>query len=132
MIISVDTNILIQASIVNGRSRKVLLYVNSHEKLVLSKIVLEEYSDVINRKSILDKYNPINILELLNYEVIETSKDIDSNLFFIRDIKDYPVLYSVINSDVEIFVTNDKDFDDVVIQKPIIMTSEKYYEEFMQ
>lgn len=132
MIISVDTNILIQASIVNGRSRKVLLYVNSHEKLVLSKIVLEEYSDVINRKSILGKYNPINILELLNYEVIETSEDIDSNLFFIRDIKDYPVLYSVINSDVEIFVTNDKDFDDVVIQKPIIMTSEKYYEEFMQ
>ena len=42
-------------------------------------------------------------------------------LIFIRDIDDYPVLYSAIIEGVDLFITGDDDSKDVEIEKPEIV-----------
>ena len=49
----------------------------------------------------------------------------------IRDNKDYQVLYDVINGNVDILLTNDKDFSNIEINKPRIFNLRQFYEEFM-
>ena len=132
MIVSVDTNILIQASLTDSLSRKVLMYLSENYELVLSRSVQDEYENVIRRNYIISKYKPIDILTIINYVIVETPKYINEDLFSIRDIKDYVILYTLIKSDTNIFVTNDKDFEGININKPRIMTSKQFFEEFMQ
>ena len=49
----------------------------------------------------------------------------------LRDKKDVPVLYSVIISDVDILITGDKDFEDIEIEKPEIMTTNEFLEKYI-
>lgn len=132
MIVSVDTNILIQAAISNGFSRKVLMYVSENYELVLSESVICEYHNVISRDYIINNYNPIAILNSINYRIVRTPKKVKINRFYIRDLKDYTILYTLINSNTDILITNDKDFENVDVKKPIIMTVETFSKEFMQ
>ena len=60
-----------------------------------------------------------------------TPKEIESGLFDIRDVKDYPVLYTAIIEDVDILITGDKDFEDIDIEKPQILTPAEFMEEYL-
>lgn len=44
----------------------------------------------------------------------------------IRDPKDYPVLYSAVAGFVDVLVTGDKDFGDVNLDAPEILTPAEY------
>ena len=131
MKIALDTNILIYASLNNSFVRNEINYICLYHTLVLSQYVINEYLDVITRKKI-NKYKPINILNYINYSVVESNDYGSYNMFSIRDSNDYQVLYDAIIEDVDILITNDKDFDDVKINKPKIMTSKQFFIEFMQ
>lgn len=48
--------------------------------------------------------------------------------FDIRDINDHPVLYTAIIENIDIFITGDKDFLDVEIEMPEIMTPREFLE----
>jgi len=43
-----------------------------------------------------------------------------------------PVLANAIESKVELFITGDKDFDDVIVEKPKIIKPRKYIDEYMK
>jgi predicted nucleic acid-binding protein len=45
---------------------------------------------------------------------------------------DYPVLYSAIVEDVDILITGDKDFSDVDVEKPEILTPQKFLEKYVR
>ena len=60
-----------------------------------------------------------------------TPNDLEEGLFDIRDIKDYPVLYTAIIEDVDILITGDKDFKDIDIEKPEIMTPTEFLEFYL-
>ena len=47
------------------------------------------------------------------------------------EMKDYPVLYTAIIEDVDILVTGDKDFSDIEIEKPEIMSPTQFIERFL-
>jgi predicted nucleic acid-binding protein len=74
------------------------------------------------------------IEEFLNeipFESSYTPKEMDMNLFAIRDVKDYPVLYSAINDNVDIFITGDKDFfDSINVEKPEIITPKDFLKKY--
>ena len=67
----------------------------------------------------------------MSFEYVYTPKKIESGIFDIRDVKDYPVLYTAIIEDVDILVTGDKDFADINIERPEIMTPTEFMEEFL-
>ena len=46
-------------------------------------------------------------------------------------MKDYPVLYTAIIDDIDILVTGDKDFSDIGVERPEIMTPAEFMERFI-
>lgn len=99
-----------------------LEHITQHHTLVLSSFVVEELIAVAERKfpakcDVVDRF-----LTNLSYELVYTPHKMEYGLFQIRDINDYPILYTAIKEDVDILITGDKDFHDIDIEKPEILT----------
>lgn len=99
-------------------------------QLVLSSYIVEELKDVIRRKFVSKAGVVDTLLAKMNYEYVYTPDIVDETLFKIRDVKDYPVLYTAIMEDVDILVTGDSDFSDVGVEKPEILTPTEFVEKY--
>ena len=99
-------------------------------QLVLSSYVVQELKDVVRRK-FASKVGVVDtLLAKMNYEYVYTPDMLDATLFVIRDVKDYPVLYTAILEDVDILVTGDSDFRDVDVDKPEILEPVEFVERY--
>lgn len=128
-----DTNVLISMIFFPGKYFVQLLeYIVQEHTLVLSSFVIDELMAVADKKFPDRKASIDRFLSGLSYELVYTPLKVPGNLFQIRDKNDYPVLYTAIIEGVDVFVTGDKDFSDVEIEKPEILTpaefSTKYFE----
>ena len=132
MRIMLDTNVLISAILFPGdKINNMMNYIFLRHQLVLSSYVVEELKSVVRRK--FPKKEPVieKLLLMMSYEYVYTPEEFDTELFHIRDMKDYPVLYTAIIEDIDILITGDKDFSDIEIDKPEIMTPGEFIEEFL-
>lgn len=125
MRVMLDTNIIISIVIFNSKTLKdMLTEVCKNHQLVLCSYIIDELNEVIEKKfptkqEILDSF-----LLKIPYELEYTPKNIpDIKEIEMRDAKDKPILYSAIIANVDIFITGDKDFDDVDILKPEVMSA---------
>ena len=127
-----DTNVLISALLFPGSKVDSLMNcIFTKYQLVLSSYVVEELKNVVKRK-FPNKEQVINkLLVTMSYEFVYTPSDLEEGLFDIRDIKDYPVLYTAIIEDVDILITGDKDFKGIDIEKPEIMTPTEFVEYYL-
>ena len=99
-------------------------------QLVLSSYVVQELKDFVRRK-FASKVGVVDtLLAKMNYEYVYTPDMLDATLFVIRDVKDYPVLYTAILEDVDILVTGDSDFGDVDVDKPEILKPAEFVERY--
>ena len=71
------------------------------------------------------------LLEKMSIELVYTPDHIESGLFEIRDMKDYPVFYTAMTNGVDVLVTGDKDFANVDVDMPEIMTPTQFAETYM-
>lgn len=69
-----------------------------------------------------------NTLVLSSF-VVEELLDVAQRKFPAK--KDYPVLYTAIVENVDILITGDKDFSDILIEKPEIMTPAEFIEKYL-
>ncbi len=99
-------------------------------QLVLSSYIVEELKDVVRRKFASKAGVVDTLLAKMNYEFVYTPDLVDETLFEIRDVKDYPVLYTAILEDVDILVTGDSDFWDLNVDKPEILTPAEFVERY--
>lgn len=106
----------------NERMNAMLALIFSEHELILSSFVVTELKDVIRRKFPAKAGVVDRLLLKMSYTLVYTPDEMDETLFNIRDAKDYPVLYTAIVEDVDILVTGDKDFADIKIEKPEILT----------
>ena len=131
MRVMLDTNVLISAIIFPNERMDTLIYkaVLEHQ-LVLSSYIIDELFDVTERK-FPERVKDIDLFfTRLPYELVYTPREINTELFSIRDADDYPALYSAIIEGVDLFVTGDNDFDDVDIDKPEIITPSEFLEKY--
>lgn len=99
-------------------------------QLVLSSYIVEELKDVVRRK-FAGKAGVIDtLLAKMNYEYVYSPDIVDETFFEIRDVKDYPVLYTAILEDVDILVTGDYDFSDVEVERPEILTPAEFVDRY--
>ena len=70
------------------------------------------------------------LLSQLPYELVNTPKQPKQGLFTIHDEKDYPVLYSAIVENVDVFITGDKDFEGLGVKKPEIISLAGFLEKY--
>ena len=127
----VDTNVLISLLVFSSmKMNRMMECIFTEHQLVLSSYIVEELKDVVRRK-FSGKVGVVDtLLAKMNYEYVYTPDMLDETLFEIRDVKDYPVLYTAILEDVDIFVTGDSDFEDVGVDKPEILTPAEFVERY--
>lgn len=127
MRVMIDTNILVSALVFPGRTMDALIAkITTEHRLVLSSYVVDELLDVVNRK-FPGKADATDLfLSQLPYELVYTPKRMKTGLFTLRDVDDYPVLYSAVAEDVDVFVTGDRDFEDVDLERPEILTPAQF------
>lgn len=100
-------------------------------KLVLSSFVVDELKDVVRRKFPAKLKTVDQLLLRMSYDLVYTPEEMDKTLFFIRDVEDYPVLYTAIIEDVDVLITGDKDFADIEIRKPEILTPADFMTKYL-
>lgn len=133
MRVMLDTNILISMLFFPSEQfRQILDYITRNHRLVLSSFVIDELFAIADRKFPTRKQAVDTFLSDLAYELVYTPYNMPGNLFEIRDKNDYPVLYTAIIENIDIFITGDKDFLDVDIEMPEIMTPADFVERFMK
>jgi putative PIN family toxin of toxin-antitoxin system len=127
-----DTNVLISALLFpNQRMNDMMECIFSQHQLVLSSYVVNELKNVVKRKFPKKEQAIEKLLMMMGYEYVYTPDLIDDSLFSIRDMKDYPVLYTAVVEDVDILITGDKDFSDIEIEKPKILTPAEFMQSFL-
>ena len=133
MRIMLDTNVLISALLFPGVKMNAMMNcIFTQHELVLSSYVVNELKSVIKRKFPQKELVIDKLLMVMSFEQVYTPDTLEEGLFNIRDIKDYPVLYTAIIENVDILITGDKDFSDIEIEKPEIMTPTEFMERFLQ
>jgi putative PIN family toxin of toxin-antitoxin system len=130
--IMVDANILVSAILLDSKRMEELFEaIFERHTLVVASYTIEELFEVAERK-FPDRENIIdNALERLPYEMVYTPKEMEKNIFDVRDPDDYPVLYTAIKENVDIFITGDRDLLDVNIQNPEIVSPAQFLEHCM-
>jgi putative PIN family toxin of toxin-antitoxin system len=121
----VDTNILVSAIIFpNNLMGALFSKIIEEHHLVLSTTILDEFKKVVRQKFIEKLYLVEISLNKIPYDLVfhelESPK---KDLFEIRDKSDYPILCSAIDLDVDVFITGDKDFRNVKLERPEILTA---------
>ena len=125
----VDTNVLISLLVFSSKKMNQMMEcIFTEHQLVLSSYIVEELKNVV-RKKFPNKAGVVDtLLAKMNYEYVYTPDILDETLFEIRDVKDYPALYTAILEDVDVFVTGDSDFSDVDVVKPEILTPAEFWD----
>ena len=132
MKIMFDTNILISAALFKGKLLQIVSKTSDEHKIVICSAIIDEFLCVIDRKFPYERKYADKFLYELDYIFVQTPKTIKENAFpNIRDKKDYPILASAIIADVDIFITGDKDFNGISIERPKILTPKEYAENYM-
>jgi putative PIN family toxin of toxin-antitoxin system len=125
-----DTNVLISGLLFPDSVPGVVIRVAADmERLVLATYIVDELRRVFHRKfpdktALLERY-----LERKEFELFATPDDLWHVVMpSVRDAKDKPVLASAILADVDILITGDKDFANIEINRPIVLTPAAFLE----
>lgn len=127
----VDTNTLLSALVFpKGVTAQAFALVLEEYTLVLCTYVIDEAKEVIRRKfpSYIDKFQ--SFLNSLTYELVYTPRGMDFDSKLMRDPKDVPILVTAEREDVDCFLTGDKDFLSLDIQRPEFIKASKFIEKY--
>jgi len=132
MRVMLDTNVLVSLLLFpNARINAMMEHIFLKHRLVLSSFVVDELKDVVQRKFPTKAQTVDNLLLKMGFDLVYTPDKLDKTLFTIRDNKDYPVLYTAIVENVDILITGDKDFANIEIKKPEILTPSKFMAKYL-
>ena len=131
MKIMLDTNVLISAfvfksSIMNEVITKIL---NEHE-IVIASYCIEELKGVIREKFNIDMKKVDKFLNNFPFHLVYSPESVERKLFEIRDECDYIILHTAVVENVDILITGDKDFKDVDVEYPKILTPREFLEKY--
>lgn len=133
MRVMIDTNVLVSALLFPGSPiNQMLGHIVSHHTLVISSFVIDELRAVVKRKFAAKMQAVDALLDHISFDLVYTPQTIKAGLFEIRDMKDYPVLYTAMVNGVDVLITGDKDFAGVSVDMPEIMTPAEYRDKYMK
>ena len=132
MRVMLDTNILISALVFRSKIMSDIIHaLADRHTLVLCSYVVDELHETVAKKFNTKKADVEQFLFELPFEYVYTPYELPShNLFSIRDSDDEKVLYSAIISDIDILITGDKDFYEVDIERPEVVSPAEFLEKY--
>jgi len=127
MRIMLDTNILVSMIFFPSSQTRELAKRLSYHELFLCDYVIDELRIVVDRKFKNKKEALENFFIELPFQLIYTPRNINFDEFpSVRDQKDSPILATALIEDIDIFITGDKDFLVLEIDRPEIMTMKDF------
>ncbi len=131
MKVMLDTNILISAFVFKSKKINELIYKLSKEhEIIICSYTVEELKELIGTKFKVSLKNLDEFLKIFPFNLVYSPTSVENKLFDIRDKDDYIILHTAIIEDVDIFITGDKDFDSIDIDKPEIMNATEFLEKY--
>ena len=132
MKIMLDTNILISAIFFpSAQTHRFIRAISSGHSLVLCDYVIEELRLVVDRKFPQKRNALEQFLMELPFDLVHTPKDLSYEEFpSVRDQKDTPILATAMLEDVDLFITGDKDFLVLDVERPQILTMADFLNEY--
>ena len=126
--VMLDTNILVSAIFFPSKQTRTLITeIICNHNLVLCDYVLEELRLVVERKFPAKSIALEHFFSALRFEMIYTSSDMHyTGIPSVRDNKDTPILATAILHDIDVFITGNKDFLVLDINKPQIMNMAEF------
>lgn len=131
MKVMLDTNILVSAFLFKSKViNKLIDKLSKEHKIIICSYTVEELNELIMTKFKVDVKELDEFLTNFPFEMVYSPKKVKEKLFEIRDENDYIILHTAIIEDVDIFITGDKDFFDVNIERPEIITVKDFFEKY--
>ena len=132
MRVMLDTNVLISAIVYrHSITAEIVAHIKDNHTIVMCNRIIYELENIFIRKFPDKLYDMYVDIEILTDELFMLNHTEESKYPFIRDPKDLPVLANAIESQVDLFITGDKDFEEIKIIKPRILKPRQYKDEFM-
>lgn len=133
MRVMLDTNVILSLAIFRSQAiGRAFEDIVRNRELLLCTYVIDEAREVVSRKWP-GRSGPLEaFFQEAAYETVVTPLDPKPGVFDIRDPKDYPVLLSAILGDADVLVTGDKDFGDVDVDRPEILTPTEYIAKYVE
>lgn len=100
-------------------------------RIVVCDYVIEELRLVVERKFPAKRKSLDRFFLELPFDLVYTPKLLDLKKFpEIRDTKDSPILATAIMEDIDVFLTGDKDFLVLDVERPEIMTMSEFLQKY--
>ena len=133
MRIMVDTNILISGFVLLSKYiQNVIEVIQKNHTLVLSDYIISEFQKTAKTKFPERYWLAELFLQEFLFEIVYVQENPEKEKFpAIRDIKDLPILISAIVEDIDILITNDKDFRSLDIERPAILQPNEFWEKYV-
>ena len=131
MKVMLDTNILISAFVFKSKKMNKLIYelLKNHE-IVICSYTIKEMKSLIQAKFNVGINDLNEFLRDFSYTLVYSPMMVKNKLFDIRDKDDYIILHTAIIEKVDVFITGDKDFYDVHIDKPEVMSVSQFIDKY--
>lgn len=131
MKVMLDTNILVSAFIFKSKKMNELIYkLSTEHEIVICSYTIEELKELVNTKFKVTQKDLDEFLKDFPFVLVYSPTTVENKLFEIRDKDDYIILHTAIIEDVDVFITGDKDFNDIDIDKPEIMNATEFLEKY--
>lgn len=133
MRVMLDTNILVSSFVFKSKRINYLIdYLSKSHEIVICSYVVDELKELIKSKFNVKIKELDKFLNNFPFDLVYSPTTIENKLFDIRDGDDYIILHTAIIEDVDILITGDKDFFDIDIDKPEIMTTTEFLEKYSE
>ena len=131
MKVMLDTNILVSAFVFKSKKMNELIYkLSTEHEIVICSYTIEELKELVDRKFKVTQKDLDEFLKDFSFILVYSPTTVENKLFKIRDKEDYIILHTAIIENVDVFITGDKDFDDIDIDKPEIMNATEFLEKY--
>lgn len=131
MKVMLDTNILVSAFVFKIKKMNELIYkLSTEHEIVICSYTIEELKELIDTKFKVTQKDLDEFLKDFPFILVYSPTTVGNKLFEIRDKDDYIILHTAIIEDVDVFITGDKDFSDIDIDKPEIMNTTEFLEKY--
>lgn len=131
MRVMLDTNILISAFIFKSKKMNELIYnLSKNHEIVICSYTVDELKALIKSKFKVSLNDLDRFLNKFPFDLVYSPTSVENKLFEIRDKDDYIILHTAIIENVDVFITGDKDFNDVNVDKPEILTASEFLEKY--
>ena len=131
MKVMLDTNILVSAFVFKSKMMNQLIYkLSTEHEIVICSYTIEELKELVDTKFKVTQNDLDEFLKDFPFILVYSPTTVENKLFEIRDKDDYIILHTAIIEDVDVFITGDKDFIDIDIDKPEIMNTTEFLEKY--